>query len=145
MFLFMSGVPQGTVLGPILFLLHINDLPSVVSSQVRLFADDCLLYRIIKSIKDCVALQDDLKSLEVWAKEWGMVFNAQKCYILSIRKRMQFFYQLYILNELDPLLLSTFGCISRFSRKCTQKMIKYTISFPKICSFLTAHKHRTVL
>ena len=74
-----SGVPQGTVLGPLLFLCHINDLPEAVSSSVRLFADDCLLYRIIKSISDHVKLQEDLKALEKWAHENGMVFNAKKC------------------------------------------------------------------
>ena len=47
-----SGIPQGTVLGPLLFLCHINDLPECVKSQVRLFADDCILYREIKSQQD---------------------------------------------------------------------------------------------
>ena len=92
----VSGVPQGTVLGPILFLVLINDLPDRTRSTVRLFADDCLLYRTIKSIEDHLILQDDLKNLEIWAKEWGMLFNAKKCYVLSISKKSSHFY---ILND----------------------------------------------
>ena len=64
-----SGVPQGTVLDPILFLLYINDLPSVISSQVRLFADDCLVYREIKNRQDQIALQKDLHLLGNWGSK----------------------------------------------------------------------------
>ena len=84
-----SGVLQGTVLGPILFLLHINDLPSIVSSKVRLFADDCLIYRQIKSNNDQIELQRDLNLLE----SWGMRFNAAKCNIMRVsRMRLPFLY-----------------------------------------------------
>jgi len=76
----ISGVPQGTVLGPLLFLCHINDLPDRVKSQVRLFADECLIYREIKTPQDHIILQQDLYSLESWARSWGMSFNAMKCY-----------------------------------------------------------------
>ena len=82
-----SGVPQGTVLGPLLFLCHINDLPKSVSSQVRLFADDCLLYRQINNQKDHLALQQDLNSLQNWASNWGMKFNETKCYLMSIHRK----------------------------------------------------------
>ena len=98
-----SGVPQGTVLGPLMFLCHINYLPDCVKSQVRLFADDCLIYRQIKTQKDHQILQNDLKELEKWAAKWGMRFNAKKCYILSIRQKSSHFYQLdgEILQQVD--------------------------------------------
>ena len=84
----LSGVPQGTVLGPLLFLLHINDLPQSVDPETRcrLFADDCLLYRKIESVEDQVVLQNDLRRLQLWAAQWGMRFNAAKCYIMSIHR-----------------------------------------------------------
>ena len=81
-----SGVPQGAVLGPLLFLTYINDLPSTVSSQVRLFADDCLLYRPIKCRADQEQLQRDLSALQDWADRWGMCFNPSKCSVLRVSR-----------------------------------------------------------
>ena len=89
-----SGVPQGTVLGPLLFLCYINNLPDSAVSQVRLFADDCLLYREINTFQDHITLQQDLKNLESWADTWGMRLNATKCYILSINNKSNFRYSL---------------------------------------------------
>ena len=79
-----SGVPQGTVLGPLLFLLHINDLPHEILSSVRLFADDCLLYRAISSREGAEILQHDLNSLCAWGQRWGMFFNVKKCNVMHI-------------------------------------------------------------
>ena len=93
-----SGVPQGTVLGPLLFLCHINNLPDCVKSsvlcQVRLFADDCLLYRTINSQSDHLTFQKDLEALEKRASDWGMRFNAKKCYLMSSNSRSSHFYTL---------------------------------------------------
>ena len=82
-----SGVPQGTVLGPTLFLLYINDISADILSQLRLFADDCLIYRPIYSNKDDERLQRDLNSLTQWASIWQMEFNVAKCNILQISNR----------------------------------------------------------
>ena len=61
-----SGVPQGTVLGPLLFLLYLNDLPDNIQSEMRLFADDCVVYSEIKSAEDIGKLQQDMDTLAQW-------------------------------------------------------------------------------
>ena len=94
-----SGVPQGTVLGPLLFLVHINDLPDVVSSKVRLFADDCLLYRTITSPVDQIAFQTDLDRLVEWAGKWGMRFNTSKCNILRLSRSRKPHSRMYSLSD----------------------------------------------
>ena len=63
-----SGVPQGTVLGPPLFLIYINDLPECVNhSEIRLFADDCIVYRCIHNQQDAELLQEDINAIQTWA------------------------------------------------------------------------------
>ena len=84
----LSGVPQGTVLGPLLFLVHINDLPDCVSSTVRLFADDCLLYRQIKTREDQEILQKDLQSLETWAESGACVLTPRSVIFYQYQKRV---------------------------------------------------------
>ena len=84
-----SGVPQGSVLGPALFLVYINDLPECVKSTPRLFADDCLLYRVIKSREDAELLQLDLRALEKWEQDWSMEFAPDKCKLLRITRKTE--------------------------------------------------------
>ena len=67
----LSGVPQGTVLGPLLFSLYINDIASDIESEIRLFADDCVCYREIKNEEDTVKLQRDIRSIGLLGKEMG--------------------------------------------------------------------------
>ena len=70
--------------GPILFLLYINDLPENIHSEVRLLADDTAKYLTINSKADCQTLQQDLHKLEIWGKDWEMEFNPSKCQVLHI-------------------------------------------------------------
>ena len=84
----LSGVPQGTVLGPLMFLLYINDINAETNCSIRLFADDCLLYRVVDCTRDASALQWDLKQLCRWADNWRMDFNPNKCYVLSVTKKL---------------------------------------------------------
>ena len=74
-----SGVPQGTALGQTLFLIYINDIANNITSNIRLFADDCVLYRTINSTSDNITLQEDLNKLVHWSNIWQMDFNVKKC------------------------------------------------------------------
>ena len=80
----MSGIPQGSVLGPILFLVFINDLPPEVESDAMLFADDSKIYRLIQTIEDSLQLQNDIDNLVEWTNKWLLEFNLSKCHVLSI-------------------------------------------------------------
>jgi hypothetical protein len=81
-----SGVPQGSILGPILFLLYINDLPDILSPDTlcAIFADDTKIYRQITDIADTKALQEDINNIALWGQTWGLKFNNTKTVHLTI-------------------------------------------------------------
>ena len=93
-----SGVPQGSVLGPLLFLLYINDLPQNVQSQVRLFAGDTAVYLTVISSEDANTLQADLDTLQEWERTWDMEFNPSKCQVLHITRSRQPLQSQYTLH-----------------------------------------------
>ena len=82
----LSGVPQGTVLGPLLFSLYINDMVGI-ESEIRLFTDDCVCYRQIDSTEDTLKLQKDIDQLGKWARKWGMRFQPVKCNIMQLTRK----------------------------------------------------------
>ena len=82
----MSGVPQGTVLGPLMFLTYINDITCGINGQMRLFADYALLYYPVRTIADGASLQHDLHTLHRWSKSWKMAFNGKKCHVMHVTR-----------------------------------------------------------
>ena len=85
-----SGIPQGTVLGPVCFLLYINDLPaSVKFSSIRLFADDAKLFCPANTDQNHANLQDDLNNIWAWTVKWQLPLNLQKCSVLHLGRSNQ--------------------------------------------------------
>ena len=79
-----SGVPQGSVLGPLLFLIYINDIDDCVGTHILKFADDTKIYSVVANKEDVAKLQDDLKNLCNWSREWLMLFNIAKCKVMHL-------------------------------------------------------------
>ena len=79
-----SGVPQGSVLGPLFFNIYVNDIPSIIDSQTLIFADDTKIYREVKSKADFLQFQEDINCLLDWSTQWQLKFNISKCHILHL-------------------------------------------------------------
>ena len=94
-----SGVPQGSVLGPLLFVIYINDMPSLTTHLCKLFADDSKLIGIIKNSQDKIILQNDLDILNEWSLKWKLYFNVNKCKVMEIYTN-KLSSQMSSLNEL---------------------------------------------
>ena len=88
----LSGIPQGSVLGPLLFVIYINDLPTHLDCSTLMFADDTKVYSQIHSPEDAYKLQEDLVKLEKWSHDWLLVFHPDKCKIISIGRHEDIIY-----------------------------------------------------
>jgi hypothetical protein len=95
-----SGVPQGSILGPLLFLLYINDMSSVIqSSTLALFTDDAKRFKSISCQEDVNELQADMDRLVTWSDTWKMKFNSSKCKVMSVTRRDNRIFYNYSMNN----------------------------------------------
>ena len=103
--LVVSDVPQGTVLGLLLFSLHLNDITSDIEYEIRLFADDRVCYREIKNVEDAVELQKDIDRLGSWARKWGMRFQPVKCLMMQLTYKRTGTYKIQDSYKLEGIVL----------------------------------------
>ena len=100
----ISGIPQGSVIGALLFLIFINDLPSsVTKSFTGVFCDDTLLAKEIKNMNDASDLQNDLNKVVEWTKTWGMAFNTVKCVKMTISNKRNNLPTKYFIQNFELL------------------------------------------
>jgi len=85
--LVVSGVPQGSVIGPLLFLVYVNDLPEWIVNSIRMFADDTKIWTVITTDQDIISLQSDLNKLADWSDKWLLRFNIDKCKVMHLGPR----------------------------------------------------------
>ena len=102
----ISGVTQGSVLGPLLFIRYVDDLCSVINhSSIKFFADDITIFKEINNLDDCSALQKDLDAVLDWSSKWLLRLNPDKCAALSITNKCHTIMHTYQLNG-HPIIWS---------------------------------------
>ena len=94
-----SGVPQGSILGPLLFLVYINDFPLAVKCNCGLFADDSILHRKVTSESDCEDLQTELQSAYDWCNSWLVTLKSEKCKVLHLSRSKDPYHHEYWLSD----------------------------------------------
>ena len=127
----LSGVPQGTVLRPLMFLTYINDINRDISGTIKLFADGALLFLQIRSYAGCVSLQKDLDTLYSWFRRWRMQFKASKCHVLQVTKKKSIITHEYSLEHeklsvvpSHPYLAIAIDMVRRYFTKGTTTQIR---------------------
>ena len=103
-----SGVPQGSVLGPLLFIIYINDIGSDLTSCTRLFADDCTVFKETNLHQDCDSLQGDLNGLLKWTQKWQLKLNQSKCKMMCITNKKKPIAYTYHINNSAVEWVDTF-------------------------------------
>ncbi len=104
-----SGIPQGSVLGPLLFICYVNDMPEIVTSMIKMFADYTKLFAECKNDEDREKLQSDLESLQEWSRTWQIRFNADKCKVMHMgRGNSKYEYQMS--KDDNPVTLASTDC-----------------------------------
>ena len=155
----VSGVPQGSILDPLLFVLYINELPSVAkNTKVALFADDAKCFLNMDSLDDYQLPKNDLNALVDWSSTWELNFHPSKCQVISVtRKRNPFDFDYFMNNtrlssvksikdlgiEIS-LKLDRNTPINHVVKKCNRKLclIKRTVGFLKPTVRLIRHRAR---
>ena len=124
-----SGVPLGTVLGPLLFLIYINDLPDRANSQIRLFADDSYLYKTIDTPQDTLQLQKDLDALTKWENEWSMEFHPDKCKLLRITNKLKPIEASYYMHNHKQLdIHKQVNVLMRYVKILTKRELSFNVT-----------------